>query len=624
MQDVMNDFKHRVERRFEAFARRVYRQKWLFLAMTLMVAGGLMSQLPKTIVDMSNEGLFDPKDPVFLQYQSFQDQFGRDDIVMLGIQPNQVFEQQFLQKLKAFHDELEEKVPHLDEVTSLINVTTTRGEGEAFIVEDLFETWPETEEELEVIKQRVLSKPAFKNTIISDDGKMTAVVLKSNTFSSKEGENGELEEFGGSVDRLGTEESDPGTKKLSAEDNAAFVNAIKEVVSRYESPDFQVFLAGMPIVTHELLTTINGEIPIFILLSNLAMILCLVYFFRRISGLLLPLLIVQLAMLSTFGLMAFFGIPFTIISQILPSFIIAVGIGDSVHLLAIFYRSFQKNGDKEAAIVHAMGHSGLAMLMTSVTTAAGLLSFASATLPPVANLGIFAAVGVMLALFYTLVLIPAIVAIVPIRLKKEKEANSSPGVDRLLSKIGDLSINHPWKVVSVCAVLSMIGVVGASQLKFSHDVLSFFPESAIVRQDAKVIDQRLKGSSTIEVIVDTQTKNGLYEPEIMNKLEEVGLHAAQLREGELFVGKTLSIVDILKDIHQGLNENNPEFNRVPQDKDLIAQELLLYENGGADNLENLVDTDFSQARITLRLPSADAQTYSKMIAQLEPYLQKNF
>lgn len=92
-----------------------------------------------------------------------------------------------------------------------------------------------------------------------------------------------------------------------------------------------------------------------------------------------------------------------------------MSVGYSVHILAIFYHRFQKNGNRETAIVHAIGHSGLAVLMTAATTAGGLFSFSTSQVAPIADLGIFAGIGVLLAMVYTIILLPAFLAIIPIK-----------------------------------------------------------------------------------------------------------------------------------------------------------------------------------------------------------------
>ena len=144
------------------------------------------------------------------------------------------------------------------------------------------------------------------------------------------------------------------------------------------------------------------EMPKFVMFSILMIALLLSLLFRRISVVILPLLTVVLSLFSTIGLFSMTGTKLTIISQILPSFLLAVGVGYSVHLLVIFYRHLRDQGNKREAIGYALGHSGLAILITSLTTAGGLLSFSPVKVAPVSDLGIFgAAGGVDMCQFYS-------------------------------------------------------------------------------------------------------------------------------------------------------------------------------------------------------------------------------
>jgi predicted RND superfamily exporter protein len=146
--------------------------------------------------------------------------------------------------------------------------------------------------------------------------------------------------------------------------------------------------------------------------------------------------------------------------------------------------------------------------------------------------------------------------------------------------------------VGAFAAILVVAAFGAARLDFSHNPIAWFPEGDEIRVDTELINQELKGAMTIEVLFDTGRENGLHEPELLNALDEIGKLNATLRQNELFVGKTISLVDILKEIHQALNENRAAFYAVPQDRLLVAQELLLFENSGSDDLEDIVDTQF--------------------------------
>ncbi|MBW2564608.1 MAG: MMPL family transporter, partial [Deltaproteobacteria bacterium] len=317
------------------------------------------------------------------------------------------------------------------------------------------------------------------------------------------------------------------------------------------------------------------------------------------------------------------GVPVTTVTMVLPSFILAVGVGDSVHVLALFYRYLGMTGKKKDSIIHAMGHSGLAIAMTSLTTAAGLASFSTAEIASVANLGIFAGAGVILALIYTTILIPALLAIIPIKAKSRPKDNRSL-LDRLLDRVTDFSTGHPRAIAAVSAVLILFSLVVATRLNFSHDVLKWQPEKSPVRIATQKINDELKGSVTLEVILDTGRENGLYDPVILKKLDRLAREIEGIDQGDLFVGMASSVADILKEIHQALNENRPEFYSIPDNPKLIPQEFLLFENSGSDDLEDVIDSRFQLARFTIKVPWLDALKYAPFMKDIDARFRAAF
>ena len=180
----MSEFRKKIEEGFEKFSNLVYDHRLKTLLIMVVVIGALISGVRKSRFDTSTEAFLHTDDPILITYNQFRDQFGRDEIILLAIEGEDIFEQDFLRRLKAMHQELEAKVPHLDDVTSLINARNTRGEGDRLIVEDLFENWPQNEAEMDIIKKRVMSNVFYRNLLISEDGRFTSVVIKTSSYSS--------------------------------------------------------------------------------------------------------------------------------------------------------------------------------------------------------------------------------------------------------------------------------------------------------------------------------------------------------------------------------------------------------------------------------------------------------
>ena len=624
-----------IESKFEQMGRWIYVHPKRVILVMLLFFAILASNLVSIEVDTSTEAFFSENDQTRITYNKFREQFGRDEIVLALIHPKNVFDLEFLKKLKSFHEDLEAEVPHLDEVQSLINVTAMRGEGGDLIIEELMADWPDEDAEVMDLKDRVLRNKFYRNFLVSEDGQYTTVVVRSNAFSDLGidlDQEGILEE--GFLDEEETSFSDnEKSQLLTDEQNSEFVEAIKSVADRHRNTDFPIELGGSPVMVHDLNKAMFKDMPVFVLASLGVIAILLLLLFRRLSGLLLPILTVILSMLTALGLLGLTGIKLTIVMQILPSILITVGIGYSVHLLVIYYRHLREHGDEGDAIAFAMGHSGLAILITSLTTAGGLLSFVPVKVAPVSDLGLYGAAGIMLCVFFTLVLLPALLSVLP-KVKsavveeklhfQERSQTRISFVDRALKSCGNFAVNHPWKVIVVSTLIALISLFGATQLRFSHNPVAWLPDNHSLRNATDAINDHMKGSASIELVVERDEEDAVKDPEFMKRLDEFNRFSEGTSHNKIVVGKSSSVVDVVKEINQVLNEDREEYYRVSMDRRMIAQELLLFENGGTDDLENLVNTPYSKARVTLKTTWVDANQYSGLLSKIERKIEDMF
>jgi hypothetical protein len=402
---------------------------------------------------------------------------------------------------------------------------------------------------------------------------------------------------------------------------------VSAIVDDFDSPDFPISLAGSPVVLQTVKQSMRRDMMRFVRLTILVIAVLLFVLFRRASAVFLPIVVVVLSLVATIGLMTACGRALKLPTNVLPSFLLAVGVGDSVHILVLFFRSLEAGVEKREAIVSALEHSGLPVILTSLTTAGGLASFAPSALAPIADIGIFAPAGVMFALLLSLLLLPALLAVVPLRARKPATGEGGmlrTWIDRVLVACGDLAAGRPWSVIAVWAAVLCVAGVGAARLDFAHNPLEWLPETKPVRLATEQIDHELRGSITMEVVLTREEENGWYDPDALRSLEDFSRFAEQYEDGEVFIGRAFSLVDVLKEIHKALNANDPRYYDVPSDRDLIAQEFLLFENSGSDDLEDLVDSQFRQARLTLKGPWLEVGTYSAAFVDLEAGLRERF
>ncbi|MBW2712915.1 MAG: MMPL family transporter, partial [Deltaproteobacteria bacterium] len=363
------------ERAFERWGHLSYAHPWKVIGLMILVTAGLFIGISELRTDVSTESYLREDDPARVVYNEFRSQFGYDDDIVLIIQSDDIFSLPFLEKLRGIHESLEEELPYTDNVESLISARVTRGEGDELIVEDLFERWPETEAELAVIKTRALANPTYENLFYSKDHSATAVRVRGAPTAGEESQELDAELSFGEEENLSVA---PMAVMLEGEELNAVVEAMYAVIERYDSDDFEIAASGGPPITYAILTLMERDMGVFTVVSNLIILTLLALLFRRFSGVFLPWIVVALPLLATFGAMGFLDLAITPTTNILPSLLLAVCVGDGVHILSVFFDKFDQGGSKEEAVVFALGHSGLAVVMTSITTAGSLFSFAFA------------------------------------------------------------------------------------------------------------------------------------------------------------------------------------------------------------------------------------------------------
>lgn len=607
-----------VEKAFEDFTHKIIKHRFKALFLTLLMVVALASNLPKITFDTSTEGFLYTDDPQILKYNDFRNQFGRDEKIIVAIKTKDIFEKKFLEKLFKLHREIEANVPYIKEVNSLQNARKTVGNKSGLIVEDLFQGGvPSDDDKLNAIKEFALTNSIYKDLYLNADSTFTTIMITTNTYTSIG-----LGEEDALISGFNEEEStDEKLAFITAPETNELISTLEGILKNYKADDFHIYDAGSPIVTKNLQTTLKKDMSKFILYVIITIATLLFLTFRRVSGVVIPLLVVILTLIATIGSTAMLGYPITAMTQILPSLLLAVAIGDSIHILSIFFHKYDETDDKNYSIAYAIGHSGLAVFMTSVTTAASLAAFSISDIAPVASLGIFSAIGVTLALILTLVFIPILLSLIPMKARTHQKENY---LDSIMSDIANFSINYYKNIITSALAIIIISFILGSQMQFSHNPLHWFKKDNSVRINTETIDKELRGSISIEVVLDTGVENGVYNPEFLNSIEKVTKEIYTYKGENYFIGKVVSIVDVLKEIHMALNENQKNHYTIPQNRDLIAQEFLLFENSGSNDLEEIVDSQFSKTRFSIKAPWVDATEYVEMIDELHLLLDAEF
>ena len=621
------------EKKLEVFSDWVFDNTKKTLLFVILGVVGLVSHLPNLTLDTSTEGFLHESDQMRIDYDVFRDQFGRDEKIMVAVKTSNIFDLGFLTKLDALHKALEIQLPHIEAVNSLINARNTYGDSGSLIIEPMVRFLPTSQEQLDKLKSRATSNTFFDNLLYSEDHTITVITIDTNTYS--------LEQIEVAIDNFDYEadfsddfdfeveegEEDQTIQKgyLSDAENDEIIRKAQEIIRTFEADDFKIYLTGSAAISGIFKQALTKDSQMFISLMIAMIVVVLFALFRRVSGVLLPLSCVVLTLVSTLSLMAALEVPFTMATQIMPTFLLAVVTGASIHLLAVFYKDYASSENKKASLRYAMGHSGLAIVMTSVTTAVGLWSFSFSEVAPVADLGRFASAGVMIGLFFTLVLLPALISSTNIKHRSNNGAKVNESImDRGLLAISRIATSKARMVVIISAFLIAIAIFFAAQLRFSHHPLNWLPDDNFARIATETVDESLNGSLTLEVIIDTHQMNGLHNPQVLKTIDEASRNINEIAKGNMFVGKTISLVNVVKEINRALNNNLAEYYVIPDKSSVIAQEFVLFSSGGSNDLDALVDSDYSKARLTLKTPWVDSLEAREFIKNAQQYLDEEF
>jgi predicted RND superfamily exporter protein len=349
-------------------------------------------------------------------------------------------------------------------------------------------------------------------------------------------------------------------------------------------------------------------------------ILVLLWVLKSVKSTIFTLLVVLLSTIWAFGLMAAVGIPIYAVSTMIPVMLIAIGVADGIHLHSHLHRFMQQNpaATKKEAVVDMLHGMWKPVVMTSVTTAIGFISLLTSQVYPIKYFGLFTAFGVMVAMVFSLVIIPAGLM-----------AFGLPGWQKNARKInenqGQFAVVFSQKVVKykIATILLTLAVVvislsGIGKVWINSSFLDKFEtDSEIVLTD-KFINKNFGGTSTLNVILDSVDPEAFKQPEILKMIEAM----QQDVDGALqVVGNSFALTDYLKRMNKVMHADSEKYNIIPESKELVAQYLLLYEmSGDPDNLWKVVDYEYKKANVTFQLKSDDSKAINSAIALIEKHI----
>ncbi|MBZ0273533.1 MMPL family transporter [bacterium] len=502
-------------------------------------------------------------DPTLVSYQKFQERFTADEVSVVGVFMDNVFTPENLERLARITDAVEH-VPFAYRVLSLTNTDIARADGDLVEIGPLMERIPKTQAEADAIRDEAMSHHVIKGGLVSNDGKSAAVVIELHPDGA---------DFAGKI---------------------AQTQGLRAIAKQEKGEGVDIRIAGSPAFDEAFYRLSKRDFMIFGPVTLVVVVICCFVVFRRLSSTLIPLSIVALAILWTFGFMGAVGLKINVITTALLGLLLAVGIAGSIHILSDYYQHLMAGFDPETAVRRTVLHMFAPVFFTSMTTAAGMLSLTISNLAPVSEFGWIAALGVTVSFVLSIAFIPVVLRLAKPPDPEFVERQKGGPVSSLLVRLGAITPRRSaWVLVISTLVLVSIGT-GLFRLDIGANAMNYFKETQPVRVDTEVIDRGLGGSATIEHLITTP-EDGMKDPQTLRRIDEF----SRWLEAQPGVSKSVSIVDLLKDLNQTFHEGDPAYFAAPDSRALAAQLYLLLE--GEDEFDSFVQDNYSAARVTSRV-----------------------
>lgn len=592
----------------EGVFRRLVRWRLLVVAFVLALIAATAVSLPKLQKDTSADAFIGEDQPALVYKNHIEEIFGLTDPIVVAVidkDEDGIFDPDNLGLVKRLTRAIE-RLPQIDpeRVTSLATENYIVGNADGIIVEgfldpgtEYFRAMPGTAERASEVRDAINDFPLYQGLLVGREGKATLIVAE-----------------------------------LLDDDQATDAyNAVLDIVSSETLPEgTDVHVAGEGAVMGYLSTYIDNDASRLNPMAGLIITIVLLVAFMSIRAAVLPNLVVAGTVLGSFGLMGATSTPFFVITNGLVVNLIGIAVADSIHIMSSYYTVLrdEPDFDRKDAVARAMAMMWRPVTLTSITTIAGFLALSfSSTMPPIQAFGLFGAIGVFLAWLYSMTLLPALLSLWPMRrvpLPFSLGKNGRPRVslaERLMSAVGTRVLAAPKTVVAVGGVLLVFGLVGALRLQVEEERIANFKPSEPVYQADKAINATTDGIYSLDVLVETPSPGGLYDPDVLKRIEALQRFMETLPS----VGGTTSIVDYVKQLHRSVQDGERDAYTIPDDPDLIAQLFFLY-GASADpaDFEEEVDYGFQQALVRAHVSDGRYTTNRDIVPVLERYVEETF
>lgn len=567
-------------------------------ALLALITTASFATFPFMRLESGVEAFVDKARPDHERLDRVNERFGNDEVVFIGYETDDVFSRASLAEIRGLVEELEQleidshgqKSRVVADVTSLTNIKDLDGADMSYRSVPLVpEVIPTSPEELEAIRARALRNPVIRDTLLAKRTSQVATILV----------------------RL--------VRDLDDVDTAATAHAIRALIEETERKGrgTRFFVTGVPIVDTDVAHFTQDDLGRLIPIVYVIIIALLLAFARQWRGVLLALVNVTLCLAAGMAALTLIGGSVNNLSSMMPPVMMVLSVATVIHFLSELAKNTRELGEKEAARA-TLRELMVPVFMCQVTTAVGFAALAVSTVPALHDFGIAAALGVLSSFVISFLLL----ALVAKRFRTEalvssRSAALSEGFERLMDRYATFVMRHPRGLLGLNAIILVIAVAGISRIVVDENIFEALDKEVPLRRDTELIEEHLGGTTQLVVSIQVPEAERFLEPTELKKLDELG----EFLQREAGADQVTSVVDFVKLMHRGFNDNATSEYRIPDTHEQVAQLVLM--NGDA-RLSEYIDDSHRWVRIVARSKEHSSARLGPLYSHIEGFLARTF
>ncbi len=511
---------------------------------------------------------FDGTNKQLLAFDEIQTTFAKTDNLAIVIAPEDgdIFTPQTLSLIQKITVDAWQ-VPYSSRVDSIANYQHTEAFDDELLVEDLlYSEYELTPERISKVKSIALSEPVLKSALVSEKGDVTVVNI---------------------------------TVQLPEMDKTAeveeVVSSINAMIDRYQRayPDVTFHKAGIIAMNHAFMTAAQDDSSTLVPTMLVVILVFLTIMLRSILSVIATLIVIIGSVMATMGISGWAGMFLSTATVNVPTLIMTLAVADCVHVIATMRQSMKNGFTKAQSIERSIALNFVPILITSVTTAIGFLMMNMSDSPVLRDFGNLSALGVMVACFLSVTLLPALLKLLPIHVKMETSQDQKHVMDHL----GDFVVSQRRALLPLSVVVIVVCASLIPLNKVNDESVEYFGQRNEFRQAADFMEERISGMTNISIAIKTNESQGIAAPDFLNT---IGEFSSWLRD-QPETDHVATLADVYKRLNKNMHGDDEAYYSLPQERELAAQYLLLYEMSlpyGLD-LNNQINVDKSSIKMVL-------------------------